>query len=164
MMQLHGGYNGYSWYQDAIPSNDVPFHNTPSNVPTFQFPQLSMCGQPNCPNDTWQNTYSTRLDLNWHLGKHESKMGVEFLRVRDTKSWALNRRSTYVFNKQPSTAILESDFPAAAWNNPAAWNISNLLPYLQEYDVNFNPDYRVDTRRISLFTDGAIEMMFTAMK
>ena len=29
MMQVHGGYNGFSWFNDAIPSNDVQFYNTP---------------------------------------------------------------------------------------------------------------------------------------
>jgi hypothetical protein len=147
MMQVHGGFNGYSWYQHAIPSNDTLFHSAPFGVPTFQFPNLSLGGQPNYPNDTWQRTYSGRFDLNTHKGSHDVKFGGEFLRVRDQKDWALNRRGTFVFNKQPSTAVLEADFPASAWNDPSAWNISNLVPFLQEYDVTFNPDYKVDTPR-----------------
>jgi len=44
--------------------------------------------------------------------------------------------------------MLEADFPAATWNNPNAWNISNLQPYLQEYDVFFNPNnYLVNVPR-----------------
>ncbi len=117
-MQVKGGYNGFSWYQDAIPSNDVPFHNTPFIVPTFQFPNLSIGGQPNYPNDTWQNTYSSRLDVNWHLGQHETKFGGEFLRVRDTKDWDLNRRGTYVFNKQPSTADARGRLPGRRLEQP----------------------------------------------
>jgi hypothetical protein len=150
MMQLHGGYNGFSWFNDAIPSNDVPFHNTPFFVPEFQFPGLTVGGQRNYPNYTWQDTYSSRLDVNWHLGRHQTKFGGEFLRVRDTKNWSLNRRGTYVFATRPSDAELERRFPADAWNNPAAWNISGLEPYLQRFDINFHPDYLVDTPRPTL--------------
>ena len=108
MMQVQGGVNQFAWFDDPIPSNtDAPFYNTPFGVPVFQFPTLSLGGQQNYPNDTWQNTYSGRLDVNWHLGKHETKFGGEFLRVRDTKVWALNRRGTYVFNKLPSDGDLE---------------------------------------------------------
>ena len=60
MMQVHGGYNGFSWFNDAIPSNDVQFYNTPFFVPQFQFPGLTLGGQRNYPNYTWQDTYSSR--------------------------------------------------------------------------------------------------------
>ena len=60
MMQVHGGYNGFSWFNDAIPSNDVQFHNTPFFVPEIQFPGLTLGGQRNYPNYTWQDTYSGR--------------------------------------------------------------------------------------------------------
>ncbi len=35
----------------------------------------------------------------------------------------------------------------AAWDNPAAWDISGLEPYLQRFDINFNPDYLIDIPR-----------------
>jgi hypothetical protein len=147
MMQIHGGYNGFSWFNDAIPSNDVQFYKTPFFVPQIQFPGLTLGGQRNYPNYTWQDTYSSRLDLNWHAGRHETKFGGEFLRVRDTKNWSLNRRGTYVFATRPSDAELERRFPADAWNNPSRWNISGLEPFLQRFDINFHPDYIVDTPR-----------------
>jgi hypothetical protein len=149
-MQVTGGINRFSWYNDAIPSNDVPFHQTPFFVPRFQFPSLTLGGQYNYPNHTWQDTYSARAEMNWQRGRHEMKFGGEFLRVKDTKVWDLNRRGTYVFNKTPSTAELEARFPADAWDNPAAWNIAGLEPYLQEFQVNFNPDYLVNTPRPTL--------------
>jgi hypothetical protein len=148
LMQVHLGIDRFSWYNDPLASNSVPFYNAPFGVPVFQFPNLTLGGQQNEPNYTWQTEYSSRLDLNWHKGRHEMKFGGEFLADRDTKVWDLNRRGTFVFNKQPSAAILEADFPAATWNNPLAWNISNLQPYLQEYDVFFNPNnYLVNVPR-----------------
>jgi len=147
MMQAQGGMNRFSWYNDAQPSMDVQFHNTPFYVPQFSFPGLTIGGASNYPNDTWQNTYSGRLDVNGHKGSHDFKMGGEYLRVRDTKEWSLNRRGTYVFNTRPSDAELERRFPAEAWNDPAAWDVSGLEPYLQRFDINFHPDYLIDIPR-----------------
>ena len=150
MMQIQGGYNGFSWFNDAIPSNDVPFYQTPFFVPQFNFPGLTIGGQANYPNYTWQDTYSARGDVTMHRGSHDVKVGAEFLRVRDTKNWSLNRRGTYVFNTRPSDAELERRFPADAWDDPSRWDISGLEPYLQRFDVNFHPDYLVDTPRPTL--------------
>jgi hypothetical protein len=150
LFQLQGGMNRFSWYNDAQAQMDVPFHSTPFFVPEFDFPGLTIGGASNYPNDTWQNTYSSRLDVNWHLGRHETKFGAEFLRVKDTKVWSLNRRGTYVFSTRPSDAELERRFPASAWDNPAAWDISGLEPYLQRFDINFNPDYLIDIPRPTL--------------
>jgi hypothetical protein len=88
--------------------------------------------------------------VTWHRGSHDAKFGGEFLRVRDTKDWSLNRRGTYVFNTRPSDAELERRFPADAWNDPSRWDISGLEPYLQRFDINFHPDYRVNTPRPTL--------------
>jgi hypothetical protein len=62
----------------------------------------------------------------------------------------LNRRGTYVFSTRPPDAELERRFPADAWNEPARWDISGLEPYLQRFDINFHPDYLVDTPRPTL--------------
>jgi hypothetical protein len=147
MMQVKLGIDRFSWYNDPIPSNNVQFYSAPFGVPVFQFPTLSLGGQQNYPNYTWQNQYQGRLDVNWHKGKHEMKFGGELLKDRDTKVWDLNRRGTYVFNKLPPAAVLQSAFPVDAWNNPTAWNISNLQPYLQEFDIFFNKDFLVDVPR-----------------
>ncbi len=147
MMQTHLGIDRFSWYNDPIASNSGQFYNTPFGVPVFQFPTLTLGGQQNYPNYTWQDEYQGRLDLNWHKGKHEMKIGAELLKDRDTKVWDLNRRGTYVFNKLPPVALLEADFPANSWNNPSAWNIDNLKPYLQEFDIFFNNDFLVDVPR-----------------
>jgi hypothetical protein len=147
LMELHGGYNGFAWFNDAIPSNDVQFYSTPFFVPQIQLPGLTLGGQRNYPNYTWQDTLSSRLDVSSHRGRHEMKMGAEFLRVKDTKNWSLNRRGTYVFSTRPSDAELERRFPADAWDDPTRWDISGLEPYLQRFDINFHPDYIVDTPR-----------------
>jgi len=147
MMQVHGGINKFAWFNDPIPSNTQQFFSTPFGVPVFQFPTLSLGGQQNYPNYTWQDNYQGRLDVNWHKGKHEMKFGGEVQKDRDTKVWDLNRRGTYVFRTLPSAAILQADFPQDAWNNPSAWKIDNLLPFLQEFDIFYNKDFLVDVPR-----------------
>ena len=110
-MQVHFGTSRFSWYDDPIPSNTTQFNNTPFGVPVFQFPNLSLGGQQNFPNYSWMKQYPVRLEMNWHAGKHDIKFGGEFLKDRHTKVWDLNRRGTFTFNRQPSTAILEAAFP-----------------------------------------------------
>jgi hypothetical protein len=150
MLQLHGGYNGFSWFNDAIPSNDQQFYSTPFMVPQIGIPGLTLGGQRNYPNYTWQDTYSTRLDTILNKAGHNMKVGAEFLRVKDTKNWSLNRCGTYVFNTRPSDAELERRFPADAWDDPPSWDISGLEPHLQRFDINFHPDYIVDIPRPTL--------------
>src|SRR5688572_14131165 len=147
MAQFHGGYNGFAWFNDAIPSNDVQFYSTPFMVPQIQFPGLTVGGQRNYPNYTWQDTYSGRMDATYNASSHDMKFGGEFLRVKDTKNWSLNRRGTYVFSTRPSDAELERRFPADAWDDPTRRDISGLEPYLQRFDINFHPDYVVDIPR-----------------
>jgi hypothetical protein len=149
-LQVNGGVNEFAWFLDSIPEMDVAFHNTPFFVPQFSFPSLTIGGRYNYPNYTWQDTYSGRTELTWLRGHHDLKAGGEFLRVRDTKIWNLDRRGTYRFSRTPPVEELERRFPADAWNNPAAWDISGLEPYLQQFTINFNPDYLVDTPRPTL--------------
>ena len=148
VMEVRGGYNGFSWKNDAIPG--MSSCGCPSDTPEYAFPGLTIGGQYNYPNYTWQDTYSGRVDVNWHRDRHQLKFGAEFLRVRDTKGWSLGRRGRYVFANRPSTAELERRFPADAWDDPSRWDISGLEPFLQRYDINFHPDYLVDVPRPTL--------------
>jgi hypothetical protein len=146
-MQVHLGTSRFSWYDDPIPSNSTQFHNTPFGVPVFQFPNLSLGGQQNFPNYSWMKQYPARFDMNWHAGRHELKFGGEFLKDRHTKVWDLNRRGTFTFNRQPSTAILEAAFPQDTWDDPSAWNLNLLQPFLQQYSIFFHDDYLVNVPR-----------------
>ncbi|HVZ23896.1 MAG TPA: TonB-dependent receptor, partial [Vicinamibacterales bacterium] len=145
--QAHFGIDHYSWYDDPIPAMTQQVNSWPFGVPVFQFPNLTLGGQQNYPNYTQQKQYQMRLDVNWRVGKHELKIGGEYLADRDTKVWDLNRRGTFVFNKTPSAALLQSVFPQADWDNAAAWNVNLLLPYVQEYDVFFHNDFLVNVPR-----------------
>jgi len=147
VLEVRGGYNGFSWLNDSQKEFDVQFHNTPFLVPEFSFPGLLIGGIRNYPNYTWQDTFSGRTDVSWQLDRHQIRFGGEFLRIKDTKDWSLNRRGTYVFSSRPSDAELERRFPADAWNDPLRWDIVGLEPFLQRFDINFHPDYAVDVPR-----------------
>ena len=138
-MEFRGGYNGFSWKNDAIPA--MSSFSRPDACRSSRFPGLTIGGHYNYPNYTWQDTYSGRYDVNWHRDRHQMKFGGEFLRVRDTKDWSLGRRGRYVFANRPSDAELERRFPADAWNDPSRWDVTGLEPFLQRYDINFHPDY-----------------------
>ena len=144
IMEFRGGYNGFSYQNDAIPEMNTLF------TPEFRFPGLIVGGPRNYPNLTYQDTVSGRYDLHLHRDRHEMKFGAEFLRVKDTKEWSLNRRGTYQFASRPSTAQLEQWFPADAWDDPAQWDLSGLDPFLQRFDQNFHPDYLIDVPRPTL--------------
>jgi Carboxypeptidase regulatory-like domain len=150
VLEFRGGYNGFAWKNDSQEAFDIQFHNTPFLVPEFSFPGLLIGGIRNYPNYTWQDTFSGRADVSWHRDRHQIKFGGEYLRIRDTKDWSLNRRGTYVFSSRPSDAELERRFPASAWNQPLRWDISGLEPFLQRFDINFHPDYAVDIPRPTL--------------
>jgi hypothetical protein len=148
MVEIRGGYNGFSWKNDAIPG--MSSCGCPSDVPEYTFPGLTIGGIYNYPNYTWQDTYSGRADVNWHRDRHHLKIGAEFLRVRDTKDWSLGRRGRFVFASRPSDAELERRFPADAWNDPSRWDLVGLEPFLQRFDINFHNDYLIDVPRPTL--------------
>ena len=147
IMQVHVGTARFSWYDDPIPSNSTQLYGWPFGVPVFQFPNLSLGGQQNFPNYSWMEQYPIRLEMNWHKGAHDIKFGAEFLKDRHTKVWDLNRRGTFTFNRQPSTAILEAAFPEDAWDDPSRWDLSLLQPFLQQYSIFFHDDYLVNVPR-----------------
>jgi hypothetical protein len=148
LMEFRGGYNGFSWKNDSIPG--MSSCGCPDDIPEYAFPGLTIGGIYNYPNYTWQDTFSGRFDMNWHRDRHQLKVGVEFLRVRDTKDWSLGRRGRFVFASRPSDAELERRFPADAWDDPSRWDLTGLEPFLQRYDVNFHPDYLIDVPRPTL--------------
>src|SRR4030095_15807554 len=71
LMEFRGGYNGFSWKNDAIPG--MSSCGCPDDTPEYAFPGLTIGGQYNYPNYTWQDTYSGRTDLSWDTHGHATK-------------------------------------------------------------------------------------------
>jgi hypothetical protein len=87
--------------------------------------------------------------LNWHHGTHDLKVGGEYLHVKHTGTWFIQRVGRMSFNANPSPALLNQIFPANAWNDPSKWNLS-LLPIanVRTFDPNFHSgDWGIDVPR-----------------
>ena len=114
-------------------------------MPTTAFPGLSIGPPTNQPNIFFQDTYQVRGDLTWFAGAHTFKTGGEFLRVHDTGllvgGWGGPVRLQF------APADLGRRFPANAWNNPAAWDLTGLDSFVQRLDINFRDNWDVDMPR-----------------
>jgi hypothetical protein len=60
--------------------------------------------------------FTGRYDLTMNPGRHEMRIGGEFLGWRQTGEWHLIERGTYNFRANPQD--LERRFPADAVNRP----------------------------------------------
>jgi hypothetical protein len=115
-----------------------------AGTPNYVFPNLTV-GQPrNYPQEFFQNTFTLRYDVTAHKGKHDLKVGGEFLRWHDTGQWQLLSRGEFIFNTSP--ADLARRFPADAWDDPTRWDLSGLDASVQRFDQNFG-DWTIDIPR-----------------
>jgi hypothetical protein len=129
-------YSHFDWKnQLAVPA----LKNTPNYV--FQG-GLTAGGRRNYPQNFNQNTYSARYDLTSSVGKHDLKIGAEYLRWKDTGSWELLSRGEFIFNNVP--ADLARRFPV--WDDPTTWDLSGLDANVLRYDQNFG-DWTIDIPR-----------------
>lgn len=131
------GYNAFVF------QNDSPSYAY--GLTTYAFPGISIGGASNQPNGNNTGTYTFREDLNWIRGNHNFKLGGEFLRVHDRGFWYAQAFGIMYFNSRPPDLVQR--FPASAWNNPAAWNLTGLDPYVQRLDINFRPSWNEDMPR-----------------
>ncbi len=132
--EARGGFNGFHF------GNLEPSYM--ANQPQYSFPGITIGAPSNQPNQFFQRQYQVHYDLSWYKGNHAFKFGGEFFRNADYGSWFVVARGNYIFSKLPPNMV--SRFPASAWNNPAAWDLSGLDPYVQEFDINFRPDWKVE--------------------
>jgi hypothetical protein len=112
---------------------------------TYSFPGITVGGAFNQPNGNNTATYTFREDMNWLYGNHNFKFGGEFLRVHDQGFWYAQAFGIMYFNSRPPDLVQR--FPASAWNDPAAWNLTGLDSYAQRLDINFRPSWNEDMPR-----------------
>ena len=128
------GYNGFEF------GNDEPSYM--QNQPQMSFPGVTIGAPSNQPNHFWQRQYQAHYDISWYLGNHAFKFGGEFFRNNDYGYWQVVANGNYIFKSLPPNMVQR--FPASAWNNPSAWDLSGLDPYVQEFDVNYRPNWNVN--------------------
>lgn len=127
------GYNGFEF------GNDEPSYM--QNQPQYSFPGITIGAPSNQPNHFYQRQYQTHYDLSWVKGKHAFKFGGEVFRNSDYGYWFVVGNGNYIFKALPPNMV--SRFPASAWNNPSAWDLTGLDSYVQEFDVNYRPNWNV---------------------
>jgi hypothetical protein len=135
--ELRAGFNHFDWSnQLAVPQL--------ANTPNYVFSGLIMGGPRNFPQWFRQNQLSARYDLTLHRGAHDFKIGGEYIGWRDTGEWRLLSRGEFTFASNPPD--LNARFPAEAWNDPAAWNVSGLDARAIRFDQNYG-DWTIDIPR-----------------
>ncbi len=138
LQEVKLGYTHFDWQNLlAVPSL--------LQTPNYVFPNGMIFGQRrNYPQEFFQNTFSARYDLMMTAGRHDMKVGGEFLRWHDTGQWQLLSRGEYIFTSTP--ADLARRFPVDAWDDPSRWDVSGLDSIVQRFDQNFG-DWTIDIPR-----------------
>jgi hypothetical protein len=113
-----------------------------ANTPNYVFPGLTVGQRRNYPQEFFQNTWAARYDLTSSLGRHDLKVGAEFLRWHDTGQWQLLSRGEFIFLSAPPD--LARRFPV--YNDPSTWDLSGLDSRVQRFDQNFG-DWTIDIPR-----------------
>ena len=138
LQEVRIGYTHFDWKNLlAIPAL--------ANTPNYVIPGLTVGQRRNYPQEFFQNTISARYDFTWHRGKHDLKMGGEFLRWHDTGQWQLLSRGEFMFSGTTPTDLARR-FPAEHWDNPAMWDLSGLESRITRFDQNFG-DWTIDIPR-----------------
>ena len=96
-----------------------------------------------------QNVQQCRDDLYWLKGGHSLKFGTDFQHTPYTGNFGQHVRGTVLaFSNAVTNVPLINIFPV--WNDPGAWNVSLLAPYVTSFTQGFaNYVYSVPTNGIS---------------
>jgi hypothetical protein len=137
LQEVKFGYTHFDW-QNLLAEPKL------ASTPNYVFPGLTVGQRRNYPQEFFQNTFSGRYDLTMSQGKHDMKMGAEFLRWHDTGQWQLLSRGEFIFTANPPD--LARRFPFDAWNDPTRWDVTGLDSLVQRFDQNFG-DWTIDIPR-----------------
>ena len=108
-------------------------------TPYYSFPGgLAIGPRSNQLNDFNQHNWQFRYDTTWVRGDHEFKIGGEFIKGLDDGWWHNIQRGVFTFHTLPPD--LDRRFPMESWNDPSAWDVSGLEPYVQRFTQSFHPN------------------------
>jgi hypothetical protein len=137
VQEIKVGYNSFNWGNLlGVPEM--------AGTPNYVFQGLTVGGPRNFPQEFHQDMFTARYDLSWNKGKHDFKIGGEFLGWKDTGEWHLLERGEFRFLNNPPD--LERRFPASEYNNPAGWDVTGLDARIDRFDQNVG-DWTVDIPR-----------------
>jgi hypothetical protein len=134
VQELKVGFNGFFVRFDLL----YPAMN---NFPAYAFPGLTLGGSTVYPQRAPEATPSVRYDLNWHMDKHDFKIGSEFLYTRGHGGYSYSLRGNVAFRQALSTAEYERRFPANSYDNPALWDLTGLDSNVRQVDQNVGDNH-----------------------
>ena len=128
--EIKGGLTDYERQdQPAVrwKGEDFPYHPTLHGTSMIILLRGYTIGADN--QNIFQDTQSIRDDLttsyDWG-GRHDVKMGGEYLRFHNQFIWCLRCNGVIDATAQPVPANIESLFPV--WNDASTWNVAPLAP------------------------------------
>lgn len=138
VQEIRIGYNNFDWTNNPLPGLE--------NTIERNFPGLTIGKPYNYPQLFHQNNLESRYDLSWHSNRHDLKIGGEFLYVKNTGTWFIQRVGRMTLTSVPTDLALR--IPSSAWRNPAAWSLAGLDRFVQRFDQNFHPgDWGINVPR-----------------
>src|SRR5205809_3706956 len=123
--QLKGGFTNYERQdQPAVrwKGQDFPYHPVLHGVSVVVMLRGYTIGA--SPLNILQDTQSVRDDLTTSLGRHDLKMGGEYLRYHNEFRWCLRCDGVIQADNVAPPANLESLFPV--WNDASTWILAPL--------------------------------------
>jgi hypothetical protein len=128
--EIRGGFTDYERQDQPIvrwKGGDFPYHPTLHGTSMIIMLRGYTIGADN--QNIFQNTQSVRDDLttsyDWG-GRHDVKMGGEYLRFNNQFIWCLRCNGVIDATASPVPANIESLFPV--WNDASTWNTAPLAP------------------------------------
>ena len=123
--QIRGGLTDYERQdQPGVrwKGGDFPYHSVLRGGPVIVVLRGYTIGS--SPINILQDTRSIRDDLTTSLGKHDLKLGGEYMRYHNEFRWCLRCNGEIWANTAAPPANLESLFPV--WDDASTWNLAPL--------------------------------------
>ncbi|MGE0360937.1 MAG: hypothetical protein AB7H93_14370 [Vicinamibacterales bacterium] len=127
LQEVRAGY--FRHFSARLPAPGV------AETPTYTFTGLTIGTRSNYPQWFVERVFTARYDLNWTKGRHDMKVGSEWLGVLDEACWPSRQRGQFEFSAIP--ADIERRFPLDAWNDPGRWDFSGLESLLLRYRIAY---------------------------
>src|SRR6267142_548686 len=128
--EIRGGMTDYERQDQPIvrwKGADFPYHPTLHGTSMIVLLRGYTIGADN--QNIFQDTQSVRDDLTTSFdwgGRHDVKMGGEYLRFHNRFIWCLRCNGVIDATASPVPANIESLFPV--WNDASTWNVAPLAP------------------------------------
>jgi hypothetical protein len=132
VQQVQAGYSEYYWKTALGPGI--------AGTPYLDFLTLGLTVGPSFfyPENFNERTPSIHYNISIHQGKHDIKFGAETLLRTDAGYWPSDSRG-WLFLGTPTDIPFTTRFPLADYNNPSAWNETNLGAFTTLAMQNFYP-------------------------